>query len=192
MPSARLQALLERSTAQRPTYPEVGATRAAVLDGEALPPGYHHLRYQRLLGTGDAVFEAAAASVMSWGMHRGVGFDLVATSPLAVEGTTVAFGIGRGPFVLPASCRVVWTVDEPGRRGFGYATLPQHPEDGEEAFVASTDSAGRVWVEMVAFSNPGRWFTKATVFAGPTLQRLAVAAYARAVATDVRRATGGR
>ena len=190
MPSARLQALLERSTAQAPTYPEVGATRAAVLDGGALPPGYHHLRYQRLLGTGDAVFEAAAASVMSWGTHRGVGFDLVSTSPVAVQGATVAFGIGRGPLVLPASCRVVWTVDEPGRRGFGYATLPMHPEDGEEAFVVSTDSAWRVWIELVAFSNAGRWYTSLAGPAVPVLQRVAVAAYARAVGAEVRAATG--
>ncbi len=184
MTRPRLQALLERSTAQAPTYPEVGATRAAVLDSP-LPAGYQHLRYQRLLGTGDAVFEAAAASVMSWGTHRGVGFDLVATSPVAVEGATVAFGIGRGALVLPASCRVVWTVDEPGRRGFGYATLPMHPEDGEEAFVVSTDSAGRVWIEIVAFSRAGRWYTRLAGPAVPVLQRLAVAAYARAVARDV-------
>jgi uncharacterized protein (UPF0548 family) len=190
MPSARLQALLERSTAQAPTYREVGATRAAVLDGGGLPPGYHHLRYQRLLGTGDAVFEAAAASVLSWGMHRGVGFDLVSTSPVAVEGATVAFGIGRRPLVLPASCRVVWTVDQPGRRGFGYATLPTHPEDGEEAFVVSTDSAGRVWIEIVAFSRPGRWYTRLAGVAVPVVQRIAVAAYARAVAAHVRAAAG--
>jgi uncharacterized protein (UPF0548 family) len=190
MPSARLQALLERSTAHAPTYREVGATRAAVLDGGGLPPGYHHLRYQRLLGTGDAVFEPAAASVLSWGMHRGVGFDLVSTSPVAVEGATVAFGIGRGPLVLPASCRVVWTVDEPGRRGFGYATLPMHPEDGEEAFVVSTDSAGRVWIEIVAFSRPGRWYTRLAGVAVPVVQRIAVAAYARAVAAHVRAAAG--
>jgi uncharacterized protein (UPF0548 family) len=185
MTRPRLQALLERSTAQAPTYPEVGATRAAVLDSSPLPAGYQHLRYQRLLGTGDAVFEEAAASVMSWGTHRGVGFDLVATSPVAVEGATVAFGIGRGALVLPASCRVVWTVDEPGRRGFGYATLPMHPEDGEEAFVVSTDSAGRVWIEIVAFSRAGRWYTRLAGPAVPVLQRLAVAAYARAVARDV-------
>jgi uncharacterized protein (UPF0548 family) len=185
MPSPRLQALLERSTSQAPTYPEVGATRAAVLDGATLPAGYQHLRYQRLLGSGEAVFAAAAASVMSWGTHRGVGFDLLSTSPVAVDGATVAFGIGRGAFVLPASCRVVWTVDEPGRRGFGYATLPMHPEDGEEAFVVSTDSAGRVWIEIVAFSRPGRWYTRLAGFTVPVLQRLAVAAYARAVARDV-------
>jgi len=179
--SARLEALLQRALTAAPTYPEVGATRAAVLTGGPLPEGYHHLRYQRVVGTGEAAFEAAAACVLGWGMHRGVGFEVVPTDPVAVEGATVAFAIGRGRVGLPASCRVIWTVDEPGRRGFGYGTLPRHPEDGEEAFVVSTDSAGRVWVEIVAFANPGRWYTRLTAPVVYPLQRLAVAAYARAV-----------
>jgi uncharacterized protein (UPF0548 family) len=185
----RLEAVLQRSLTAAPTYPEIGATRAAVLDGGPLPRGYHHLRYQRLVGIGRPAFEAAAACVLGWGMHRGVGFEVHATHPQAVEGATVAFGIGRGPLALPASCRVVWTVDTPGRRGFGYGTLPRHPENGEEAFVASTDSAGRVWVEIVAFADPGRWYTRLAAPAVPPLQRIAVAAYARAVRRAVLAAT---
>lgn len=181
MPAGRLEALLQRSLAAAPTYPEVGATRSAVLAGAPMPDGYHHLRYQRLIGTGRAAFEAAGACVLSWGTHRGVGFDLRATSPRADEGATVAFGIGRGPVALLASCRVVWSVDATDRCGFGYATLPGHPETGEEAFVVSTDSAGRVWVEIVAFSNPGRWYSRVGAPAVLVLQRVAVAAYARAV-----------
>ena len=191
MPRARLQALLDRSVAAAPTYPETGATRAAVLDGQPMPDGYHHLRYQRIVGEGDAAFTAASECVLTWGIHRGVGFELVGTSPRAVEGATVAFGIGRGPLVLPASCRVLWTVDQPDRRGFGYGTLPLHPEDGEEAFVVSRDEGGRVWVEIVAFSNPGRWYTRLTGFAVPPLQRLAVAAYAHAVHRAVTRGARG-
>jgi uncharacterized protein (UPF0548 family) len=185
----RLEAVLQRSLAAEPTYPEVGATRAAVLDGAPLPGGYHHLRYQRIVGAGGAAFEAASACILGWGMHRGVGFEVHATNPTAVEGATVAFAIGRGPVGLPASCRVVWTLDAPGRRGFGYGTLPRHPEDGEEAFVVSTDSADRVWVEIVAFANPGRWYTRLTAPALPPLQRLAVAAYAGAVRRAVASAT---
>jgi uncharacterized protein (UPF0548 family) len=185
----RLEAVLQRSLAAEPTYPEVGATRAAVLDGAPLPGGYHHLRYQRIVGAGGAAFEAASACILGWGMHRGVGFEVHATNPTAVEGATVAFAIGRGPVGLPASCRVVWTLDAPGRRGFGYGTLPSHPEDGEEAFVVSTDSADRVWVEIVAFANPGRWYTRLTAPALPPLQRLAVAAYAGAVRRAVASAT---
>ena len=184
----RLDALLQRSLAAAPTYPEVGATRPAVLAGAPMPQGYHHLRYQRLIGTGRAAFEAAGECVLTWGTHRGVGFDLRATEPRAVEGGTVAFAIGRGPLSLLASCRVVWTVDTPQRCGFGYATLPDHPETGEEAFVVSTDTAGRVWVEIVAFSNPGRWYSRLGAPAVLVLQRVAVTAYARAVERAVRQA----
>jgi uncharacterized protein (UPF0548 family) len=181
VPAERLDGLLRRSLPAAPTYPEVGATRAAVLAGAPMPDGYHHLRYQRLIGTGQTAFDAAGDCVLSWGTHRGVGFDLRATSPRAVDGATVAFGIGRGPLALLASCRVVWSVDTPERRGFGYGTLPAHPETGEEAFVVSTDSAGRVWAEIVAFSNPGRWYSRLGAPAVPLLQRVAVAAYARAL-----------
>jgi uncharacterized protein (UPF0548 family) len=181
VPAGRLEALLRRSLTAAPTYPEVGVTRAAVLTGAPMPEGYHHLRYQRLIGTGRAAFEAAAACVLTWGTHRGVGFDLRATEPRAVEGATVAFGIGRGPLALLASCRVVWSLDTAERSGFGYATLPGHPETGEEAFVVSRDSADRVWVEIVAFSNPGRWYSRLGGPLVPVLQRVAVAAYARAV-----------
>lgn len=50
----------------------------------------------------------------------------------------------------------------------------------------STDSAGRVWVEIVAFSNPGRWYSRLGAPAVLVLQRVAVAAYARAVERAVR------
>jgi uncharacterized protein (UPF0548 family) len=185
--SARLEALLRRSLTAAPTYSQVGATRPAVLAGEPMPDGYHHLRYQRLIGTGQAAFEAAGTYVLSWGTHRGVGFGLRATSPRVEEGATVAFRIGRGPLGLSASCRVVWTVDTADRRGFGYSTLPGHPETGEEAFVVSTDSAGRVWVEIVAFSNPARWYSRLAAPLVLVLQRLAVAGYARAVARAIPR-----
>jgi uncharacterized protein (UPF0548 family) len=191
MRGARLEALLQRSLTEMPTYPEIGATRPAVLAGESMPDGYHHLRYQRLIGTGQAAFEAAGESILTWGTHRGVGFDLRPTSPRIVEGATVAFRIGRGPVGVPASCRVVWTVDTEDRCGFGYGTLPEHPENGEEAFVVSTDSAGRVWVEIVAFSNPGRWYSRLGAPAVPVLQRVAVAAYARAVERAVAAAPSG-
>ena len=181
MPAARLEALLRRSLTATPTYPQVAATRPAVLTGAPMPEGYHHLRYQRLIGTGQAAFEAAGACVLAWGTHRGVGFDLRASGPRALEGATVAFGIGRGPLALLASCRVVWSIDTAERCGFGYGTLPGHPETGEEAFVVSRDSAGRVWVEIVAFSNRGRWYSRLGAPVVPVLQRVAVAAYARAV-----------
>lgn len=84
--------------------------------------------------------------------------------------------------------QVVWTVEEERRRGFGYATLPGHPETGEEAFVVTLDHDGHVHIDIVAFSNPARWYSRLGAPAVPPLQRFAVAAYARAVASSSRAA----
>jgi uncharacterized protein (UPF0548 family) len=185
----RLDVLLARAAAAEPTYAEVGVTRAAALDGAPLPPAWSHQRHERHVGTGRDVFERAADCVLSWGMHRGVGFGVRADGPRATPGTNVVVGIGRGALILPAPCRVVWSVDEPDRQGFGYATLPGHPESGEEAFVVLADADGAVRVRIVAFSRPGRWYTRLAGPAVPPVQNLAVRAYARAVE---RAARGGR
>jgi len=176
-----LQAVLERSIEASPTFAEVGATRAAVLDGAALPGGWNHLRLDRVVGRGDAAFEAAAECVLTWGMHRGTGLGVLAERPRAELGSTVVVAIGLGRVRLLAPCRVVWTLDEPDRRGFGYAALPGHPEDGEEAFLVSRDARGAVLFSVVAFSRPARRLTRV---AGPLVvlgQRLAARGYARAV-----------
>ena len=83
---------------------------------------------------------------------------------------------------LRAPCRVVYVVDEPDIRGFGYGTLPGHPESGEERFMVRRDpSTSAVFAEITAFSRPGSWLTKA---GGPfvgVLQRFMARRYVRAV-----------
>jgi uncharacterized protein (UPF0548 family) len=180
--------------AAEPTYPEVGATHAALLgddpfgrhgaDRAALPDGYHHLRYRQRIGHGTADFHAAAALLHAWRMHRGVGLRVEASGP-AVEGTTVLVRLG----VIQAPCRVVWSVpvvesDAGGVAGFGYGTLPGHPERGEEGFVVSLAGDGDVWFELAAFSNGARWYTKA---AGP-VGRMGQALFARGCAVVLRHA----
>jgi uncharacterized protein (UPF0548 family) len=180
--------------AAQPTYPEVGATNAALLgddpfgrrgaDRPALPAGYHHLRYRRRIGRGAADFHAAAALLHSWRMHRGVGLRVEASGP-AVEGTTVLARLG----VIPAPCRVVWSVpvvesDAGGVAGFGYGTLPGHPVRGEEGFVIALAGDGDVWFELAAFSVGATWYARA---AGPAL-RAGQALFARRCAAVLTRA----
>ncbi len=148
--------MLRRAVDAQPTFPEVGASRAVAIDGAGLPAGYHHLRLRSRVARGEPGLQAAAAAVMSWQMHRGSGIRVVATAPWAAVGETVVCGIGFGPLRLTAPCRVVWTVDEPRRRGFGYATLPGHPERGEEAFLVERDADDQVWLTVLAFSRPGQ------------------------------------
>lgn len=135
------------------TYPEVGATRT----GE-LPAGYHHLRHRMPLGAG--VFADAGAAVLTWRMHRAMGVRIDATATRAARGVTVGVGVGVGPVRLSAPCEVVWAVDEDRQAGFGYGTLPGHPERGEEAFLVERDDQDRAWLTVTAFSRPALWYTR--------------------------------
>ncbi len=157
----------------RLTYPEVGATAAG-----QLPAGYGHLHVERQIGTGRQRFEQAADAVMHWGMQRGSGLRVQASSEVAVLDAVVLVRMG----FLPAPCRVVYVIDEPDMRGFGYGTLPGHPESGEERFVVRRDpDTSAVFAEVSAFSRPATWWSKA---AGPLVsvaQRIIARRYLRAV-----------
>ncbi len=119
-------------------------------DGGPLPDGYHHVRKTAVIGHGRPRFEEAAAKVMRWGMLRGAGVRVDATSEVAAVGSEVLVGIGP----VRAPCRVVYVIDEPDRRGFAYGTLPGHPESGEELFAVRFDPAtDEVHAEVAAFSQ---------------------------------------
>ncbi|GAA4899112.1 uncharacterized protein (UPF0548 family) [Stackebrandtia albiflava] len=159
------------------TYTPVGVTRS-----DRPAPGLRRLSHRARL-RGD--FEAAAEVVMTWEMHRRAGLRPRADAPRAEPGVSVVCRLGP----LRAPCRVVWTVTEPDRIGFGYGTLPGHPEAGEESFTVSRDPDGTVWFTVIAYSRPARWFTRLAGPVVPLAQRLAMYAYARAVETGARAAT---
>lgn len=163
---------LQRLAALSLTYAEVGATAGP------LPPGYGHLQASAVIGHGRQRFEDAAASVMRWGMLRGAGVRVEATTEVAAVGSEVLVGLGP----LRAPCRVVYVLDEPDRRGFAYGTLPGHPETGEELFSVRYDPASEaVYAEVTAFSRHGLWWSR---LAGPVtslMQRVISKRYLRAV-----------
>ena len=155
------------------TYQEVGATAA-----DQLPPGYGHLSVSTQIGSGQDRFEQAADAVMHWGMQRGAGLRVRASSDVVVLSAVVLVKMG----FLPAPCRVVYVVEEPDIRGFAYGTLPGHPESGEERFIVRRDPAtAAVFAEVSSFSRPATWWSKA---GGPVVsvaQRLIARRYLRAV-----------
>jgi len=122
-----------------------------------LPSGYRHVRRECRIGSGRDRFDQAAAAVMRYGMLRGAGLRVSATTEVAQVGTDV---LGRlGPFRAP--CRVVYVVDEPNRRGFAYGSLPGHAVSGEEMFGVRYDPADdAVYSEVVAFSRPATWWSR--------------------------------
>lgn len=154
------------------TYAEVGATAGPP------PPGYHYLHDSAVIGHGRARFAEAAEKVMRWGMQRGAGLHVDATTEVAAVGSEVVVGLGP----VRAPCRVVYVVDEPDRRGFAYGTLPGHAESGEELFAVRFDpSDDSVHAEVSAFSRPGTWWSR---LAGPVtsvLQRVVSKRYLRAL-----------
>ncbi|NJC69535.1 DUF1990 domain-containing protein [Planosporangium thailandense] len=154
------------------TYPEVGATR-----GDELPPGYRHVRRHDKLGDGAEAFRRAAAGLRGWNMQRRAGLRVPASTPPPEPGVRVTM---RAAF-LRVPCQVVWVIDEERRYGFGYGALPGHPEIGEEAFVVSLDDGGQVWLDIRAFSRPGRWYTRLAGRLGWLVQDVATSRYVAAM-----------
>jgi len=154
------------------TYSEVGATAGA------LPAGYHHVQKSAVIGRGRRRFEEAANAGMRWGMLRGAGVRVEATSDVAAVGSDVVVHLGP----VSAPCRVVYVVDEPDRRGFAYGTLPGHAESGEERFMVRYDPASdEVHAEVVAFSRHGTWWSRLGSPITSVIQRVVTDRYLRAL-----------
>ena len=170
--------LLRRTTLQQLaaapfTYAEVGGTR----DVE-LPAGYDHVERGHVIGSGRADFDRAAAAVFRWTAQRGAGLRIQASGPASTPGTVVLMTAGLRRAGLDIPCRVVWVLDEPDRRGFGYGTLPGHPESGEESFVVSLRPDDEVRYELRAFSRPA---TRLSRLGGPISRRVQTLALDRYV-----------
>ena len=154
------------------TYAEVGATAGP------LPAGYHHLKKSAVIGRGRRRFEEAADGGMRWGMLRGAGLRVEATTDVAAVGSEVIVHLGP----VRAPCRVVYVVDEPDRRGFAYGTLPGHAESGEELFVVRYNPAtDGVYAEVTAFSRHGTWWSRLGAPVTSVIQRVVTGRYLRAL-----------
>lgn len=154
------------------TYPEVGATAGT------LPGGYHHVRKSAVIGRGRQRFERAAEAGMRWGMLRGAGIRVEATTEVAAVGSEVL--VHLGPIAAP--CRVVYVVDEPDRRGFAYGTLPGHAESGEELFLVTYNPASQqVRAVVTAFSRHATWWSRLGSPVTSLVQRIVTDRYLRAL-----------
>jgi uncharacterized protein (UPF0548 family) len=155
------------------TYREVGATAS----GDQ-PAGYGHLHVEKQIGSGRQRFEQAAQAVMRWGMQHGAGLRVQASSEVADVDTVVLVRMG----FLPAPCRVVYVIDEPDIRGFGYGTLEGHPESGEERFAVRFDpDTSAVIAEVSAFSRPATWWSRAARPVVAVAQRVIARRYLRGI-----------
>lgn len=143
------------------SYDTVGATQVA------MPKGYHHLAHTRTVR--NRSFDEAAALLMGWRLHERAGLRVAASSRHVEAGGVVVLGLGIGRARLRIPCRVAYVVDEPGRRGFAYGTLPGHPEEGEELFLLERRPDGRADLTVRAFSRPASLLARA---GGPGTRRV--------------------
>lgn len=156
------------------TYPEIGATQH-----EPLPAGYDHVtRHVKITAT----LPAAREALRHWQPQRGAGLRVRTDATEPAVGVRFATGLGIGPLRLWAPCEVVWVVDEPSSYGFGFGTLPDHPERGEEAFLVTVDEGGAVWFDVRAFSRPALWWVKLGNPFARRLQARVTDRYVRAMA----------
>ena len=160
------------------TYAGVGATSEPLPEDLSLPEGYDNTRASARIGSGRDRFEQAADALMHWGMQRGAGLRVDASSEVAEVGAVVLTKIGP----IRAPCRVVYLIDEPDRRGFAVGTLPGHPVSGEERFAVRYDPAGdAVYAEVSAFSRPATWWSKAGSPVASRTQRIIANRYLNAL-----------
>jgi uncharacterized protein (UPF0548 family) len=158
------------------TYPEAGATKGA------LPSGYHHLHGSRVIGSGREAFATAASALLAWQVQLRAGLRVTASAPVAEPGAVVVLAVGARPLQVRAPCRVVYTVTEPGRRGFAYGTLPGHPECGEEAFMIEQRDDDSVALSVRAFSRPATVTARAAGPLGRLIQQRVTRRYLDALA----------
>jgi uncharacterized protein (UPF0548 family) len=137
------------------TYAEVGATRS-----DDLPAGYRHVRRRVAVGTGPDAFAGAVAGMKDWQIHRGAGLRLRPATATPQVGSDFAAGLRLLAVTLWIPCRVVWLRDDASCYGYGFGTVPGHPEAGEEAFMVSLGDDGEVWFTLRAFSRPVVWYAR--------------------------------
>jgi uncharacterized protein (UPF0548 family) len=164
------------------TYDDVGATRSG-----PLPPGYAHAEHEAVVGAGAAAFERAVAAVFDWRAQRAAGLLVRATGSPRQAGTVVVLTAGLPWLGYDIPCRVVWARTDGPEQGFGYGTLPGHPESGEEAFVVARHDDGTVVFRTRVFS---RLATPLARLGGPVSRAVQQAALRRYVGAIARAARG--
>ena len=175
----RTAAVLEPQQAEglralTPTFAFVGRWEDAPLTE------YPRLQLSRRVRTQEG-FELVGARLLSWQAHVRAGLMVATSQPVAAIGAVVVVSLRLGPVAVEAPCRVTTIIDEPARRGFAYATLPGHPESGEERFVLDRNRDGSIEFTVSACSRPAWRSARVLAPATRSLQRLIANRYLRSL-----------
>jgi uncharacterized protein (UPF0548 family) len=112
------------------------------------------------LGDDPPAFERAKAALRAWAVHRGAGVEIHPPDASLAPDMTVSFTTRQLGLWFLAACRVTEVIDTVTIFGFTYATLPGHPERGEESFTVSHHPGEQVRFEVAATWRPDALVTK--------------------------------
>jgi len=154
----KIRGFLSAQHESRFSYAEVGAS------AKNAPPGYNVDRNRIELGSGVIAWQRAVEAVQGWQMFNMPWLRLCwPTAPIRV-GTEVAVLVRHFGFFSLNACRIVYLVDndrENKRFGFGYGTLEEHAESGEERFTVEWNQASdKVSYDILAFSRPRKMLAR--------------------------------
>jgi uncharacterized protein (UPF0548 family) len=173
-----IERVLALATASSPTFDNAVRERSG-----PLRYAYDHL--DGVVGHGEHDFAAAREGLSTWAAHAAPGLRVFPSSmPLAV-GVSCLVTIGTPILALAAPCRVTSVLDEPRRFGFTYATLPGHPEEGEESFVVEMDVLDDVRFAIEARSRPSGSLVRAMAPITRRAQHRVAAGYLRSLEEHV-------
>lgn len=141
------------------SYTEAGMTREAAADTPP-PRGYLRNHGRTRVGEGGTTFGRACEALDSWRMYDMPWVRIVPSGVPIKVGETVGLVVRHLGFWSLNACRIAYTLDEQSdgvrRYGFGYGTLPEHAETGEERFLIEWNrSDDSVWYELLSFARPG-------------------------------------
>ncbi|MDQ3606033.1 MAG: DUF1990 domain-containing protein [Gemmatimonadota bacterium] len=152
---ARIARFVAEQKREPLSYREVGASRA-----RTPPRGYAANRGRVRLGRGEETYCRATHAVQRWAMYDMEWIRILWTDTPIEAGRTVGLLVRHYGFWSLNACRIVYVIDEREgvvrRYGFGYGTLSEHGERGEERFTVEWRREDEsVWYELFSFSRPG-------------------------------------
>jgi uncharacterized protein (UPF0548 family) len=138
-------------------YPQTVATEGG-LNTINPPPGYVRDHTRSQIGQGPSAFEAAKSAFRRW-QQFDLGWVRIANPDAPIKvGEVVAMEARTFILWTRNFPRILYTIDEPHRFGFGYGTTTMHVERGEERFLLEFDPlSGAVSYDLLAASRPAHW-----------------------------------